>query len=89
MDGGYTGMLEASGTDVCDWLLSDGFEARLFTFFPCTDILPLVANQVRGVWCVKEGRAAAGQHWMHAQQRRLDHYELVMKATFYHCACRS
>lgn len=55
MDGGYTGMLEASGTDVCDWLLSDGFEARLFTFFPCTDILPSVANQVRGVWCVKRG----------------------------------
>jgi len=47
MDGGYTGMLEASGADVCDWLLSDGFEARLFTFFPCTDILPSVANQVR------------------------------------------
>ncbi|KAI7837283.1 hypothetical protein COHA_008897 [Chlorella ohadii] len=47
MDGGYTGMLEASGADVCDWLLSDGFEARLFTFFPCTDILPSVANQVK------------------------------------------
>ena len=45
VDGGYAGMLEASGHDLCDWLLSDGFEARLFTFFPCTDITPAVANQ--------------------------------------------
>lgn len=47
IDGGYTGMLEATGADVCDWLLSDGFEARLFTFFPCTDITTAVANQAR------------------------------------------
>lgn len=47
MDGGYAGMLEASGADACDWLLGDGFEARLFTFFPCTDITPGVANKSR------------------------------------------
>ncbi|KAL4442119.1 hypothetical protein ABPG77_011380 [Micractinium sp. CCAP 211/92] len=47
IDGGYTGMLEAPGTEVCEWLLSDNFEARIFTFYPCTDITPTVANQVK------------------------------------------
>lgn len=65
IDGGYTGMLEAPGTDVCEWLLSDNFEARIFTFFPCTDITPTVANQAsRG----RVGRWRAGQG--HALGRR-------------------
>ena len=38
---GYVGLLEAAGADVADWLLSDAFEAQLFAFFPCTDIMPL------------------------------------------------
>ena len=44
-DGGYTGMLEAAGPEICDWLVSEAFEARLFTFFPCTDITPSMANK--------------------------------------------
>lgn len=44
VEGAYSGMLEASGGDACEWLLSDGFELRLFTFFPCTDITPSAAN---------------------------------------------
>ncbi|EFN58079.1 hypothetical protein CHLNCDRAFT_142374 [Chlorella variabilis] len=47
VDGGYSGMLEAAGPDACDWLLGEGFEARLFTFFPCTDITPAVANTMK------------------------------------------
>lgn len=78
MDGGYTGMLEASGVDVCDWLLSDGFEARLFTFFPCTDILPSVANKVGGCsggepvalffWALKTAGLWRMQRWSTAQR---------------------
>jgi pentatricopeptide repeat domain-containing protein 1 len=41
---GTTGTLEANGVDVANWLLSDAFEAQLFAYFPCTDILPSVAN---------------------------------------------
>lgn len=39
-DVGYAGLLEAAGPDVADWMLSDAFEAQLFAFFPCTDIMP-------------------------------------------------
>lgn len=38
------GILQASGADTAVWLLSNEFEAKLFSFFPCTDILPSVAN---------------------------------------------
>ena len=43
-DLGGSGTLEAVGADVAAWLLSDAFEQQLFAFFPCTDILPSVAN---------------------------------------------
>lgn len=43
-NGGYSGMLEATGADMTAWLVSGAFEARLFAFFPCTDTLPSVAN---------------------------------------------
>ena len=42
----YSGMLEANGEDVAEWIRSPGFEYNLFSFFPCTDILPSTANQV-------------------------------------------
>lgn len=41
---GSTGTLEANGIDVATWLLSDVFEGQLFAYFPCTDVLPTVAN---------------------------------------------
>ena len=41
----YAGMLEASGEAVEEWLQSPGFEGGLFAFFPCTDILPSLANK--------------------------------------------
>lgn len=36
-----------------EWLSSAAFEANLFSFFPCTDILPSSANKVslRKVLC--------------------------------------
>ena len=43
----YSGMLEASAEAVTEWLSSPGFELRLFSFFPCTDITPSLANKVR------------------------------------------
>ena len=43
----YSGMLEAGGPAVEEWLLSPEFEARLFSYFPCTDITPALANKVR------------------------------------------
>lgn len=42
----YAGILEANGEEVGEWLRSPGFEVKLFSFFPCTDILPSVANKV-------------------------------------------
>ena len=50
----YSGMLEAAGPAVEEWLLSPEFEARLFSYFPCTDITPALANKVRpfGVPCM-------------------------------------
>ncbi len=42
----YSGMLEANGGEVTEWLRSPGFESKLFSFFPCTDILPTSANKV-------------------------------------------
>lgn len=42
----YSGVLEAAGSDVAAWLNSDTFEEHLFSFFPCTNIMPSVANQV-------------------------------------------
>ena len=42
----YSGMLEASGAEVFEWLRSPSFESKLFSFFPCTDILPTSANKV-------------------------------------------
>ena len=41
----YSGTLEASGEEVEEWLRSLNFEAYLFSFFPCTDILPSRANK--------------------------------------------
>ena len=41
---GASGTLEAAGADVAAWLASEEFELNLFAFFPCTDILPSVAN---------------------------------------------
>lgn len=32
--------LEASGQELAAWILSDNFTANLFSFFPCSDILP-------------------------------------------------
>lgn len=46
MENLYSGMLEATGDAVSEWLLSPNFEARLFSFFPCTDITPNLANKV-------------------------------------------
>ena len=43
----YSGMLEAAGPAAEEWLLSPEFEARLFAYFPCTDITPALANKVR------------------------------------------
>lgn len=45
-DNVYSGMLEASGEAVEDWLQSPGFEEQLFCFFPCTDVMPSLANKV-------------------------------------------
>ena len=42
----YSGMLEANGAEVIEWLRSPSFESKLFSFFPCTDILPTSANKV-------------------------------------------
>lgn len=43
-ENGLPGSMEASGAEIADWILSDIFEANIFAFFPCTDILPTVAN---------------------------------------------
>ncbi|CAD7704480.1 unnamed protein product, partial [Ostreobium quekettii] len=40
----YSGVLEVSGSDVRDWLLSPVFEEKLFSFFPCADLPAAVAN---------------------------------------------
>ena len=48
LKGGSNGVLEAAGPDVAAWLLSDSFEAGLFGFFPCTDIVPSAANSGQG-----------------------------------------
>lgn len=42
----YSGMLEANGAEVAEWLLSPGFEAKLFSFFPCADIPLASASKV-------------------------------------------
>ena len=42
----YSGMLEANGSEVAEWLQGPGFESKLFSFFPCTDVLPSSANKV-------------------------------------------
>ncbi|KAK9815102.1 hypothetical protein WJX73_007516 [Symbiochloris irregularis] len=44
-DNVYSGMLEASGEAVEEWLQSPGFEEQLFCFFPCTDVMPSLANK--------------------------------------------
>jgi pentatricopeptide repeat domain-containing protein 1 len=41
-------VLEAAGPEAAHWLLGDLFEARLFSFFPCTDVLPSAANRLGG-----------------------------------------
>ncbi|KAK9820095.1 hypothetical protein WJX72_006068 [[Myrmecia] bisecta] len=41
----YSGMLEASAEAVAEWLSGPIFEARLFSFFPCTDLIPSLANK--------------------------------------------
>ncbi len=35
---GHASVLEASAEAAAAWLLSDAFEERLFSFFPCTDL---------------------------------------------------
>lgn len=45
----YSGVLEASGKDVAEWLMSPIFEERLFSYFPCADTIPGMANKVRAV----------------------------------------
>ena len=42
----FSGMLEASGPAVEEWVLLPEFEARLFAYFPCTSITPALANKV-------------------------------------------
>jgi len=42
----YSGVMEGSGEEVAAWLTSPAFESRLFTSFPCTNIIPSAANQV-------------------------------------------
>lgn len=42
----YSGVLQASGKDVAMWLKSDLFEEHLFSYFPCTNVTPSIANQV-------------------------------------------
>ena len=44
----FSGMLEASGAAVEEWVLLPEFEARLFSYFPCTNITHALANKVRG-----------------------------------------
>ncbi|GMH40845.1 hypothetical protein BSKO_08749 [Bryopsis sp. KO-2023] len=41
----YSGVLEASGSAVASWLETNTFEEHLFSFFPCTSIMPSIANQ--------------------------------------------
>ena len=42
----YSGVMEGGGEEVAAWLTSPVFESRLFTSFPCTNIVPSAANQV-------------------------------------------
>ncbi len=42
----YSGVMEGGGEEVAAWLTSPAFESRLFTSFPCTNIIPSAANQV-------------------------------------------
>ena len=42
----YSGVMEGGGEEVAAWLTSPAFESRLFTCFPCTNIIPSAANQV-------------------------------------------
>ena len=48
-------VLEASGGEVEEWIQRPAFEAALFSFFPCTDILPSAASQVRLICHASEG----------------------------------
>lgn len=41
----YSGVMEGGGEEVAAWLTSPAFESRLFTCFPCTNIIPSAANQ--------------------------------------------
>ena len=43
----FSGVLEADGEAVEEWLVSNKFEAQLFMIFPCTDLTPSLANKVR------------------------------------------
>jgi hypothetical protein len=36
----FSGMLEAPGAAVEEWLLSPEFDAKLFSYFHCTDFTP-------------------------------------------------
>eukprot|EP00210_Caulerpa_lentillifera_P008588 g8192.t1 len=45
-DSMYSGVLKASGTDLASWLTSPCFEEKLFSFFPCTNLIPSIANQI-------------------------------------------
>jgi len=43
----FSGVLEARGSDVAKWLLSQFFEMQLFSFFPCSDPPSPVASPIR------------------------------------------
>jgi hypothetical protein len=43
----FSGVLEGRGSDVAKWLQSAGFEAQLFSFFPCSELPSPVASPMR------------------------------------------
>lgn len=47
----YSGVLEAPGNEVAEWLMAPVFEEHLFSFFPCADTIPGMANKVSSVHC--------------------------------------
>ena len=51
--------MEGTGEEVAAWLSSPAFEQRLFTSFPCTNVIPSRANQVTAVATGHSGFQAA------------------------------
>ena len=43
----FSGMLESPAGLVEEWMLSPDFDAKLFCYFPCADLTPDLASQVR------------------------------------------